>query len=187
MDVYVEELMPKAKDKKDYLFIALYVLLGIVATIFVIWFMGFMAFVVRNIFTQFVIGLGPLTIFFAWYGVYRLCNLRSIEYEYIITNNHIDIDRIASKKSRKHLISVDIRKATAMAMVDDTEVNHVLLNPPKDTKILNYSAGISSLTDYFIKTTDDDGDDIIVIFQPTQRMVEGLWQFNPSAVKKYNS
>ena len=55
----------------------------------------------------------------------------------------------------------------------------------KSVKVLDLSAKNPNLYTYFIDYTAD-GKRQIVLFQPTSKMVESLWKFNPRAVKKYN-
>ncbi len=180
MDIYIEELMPKNKDKNDRIFSASVILSGALITGFIIWFMIYMA-LVNNIATQFVISLGPLTIAGVWYGVYYIFNSKSVEYEYIVINNTLDIDKIMGKKSRKRLVSVDIKNATLMARVDETTFNGELF--PLKTKVYNYSPLNKNMDTYFIDCMAD-GERCVILFQPTQRMVEALWKFNPKAVKR---
>ena len=185
MDVYIEELMPKGKDRSDWQFLIGITVSGILVTGLIIWLMAFMVFVVRNTFTQIILTFGPLAIAAVWYGVYRLCNSRSVEYEYIVINNNLDIDKIMAKKTRKRLISVDIKNATLMAKLDDTEVNGYLTSLPSKVRIYNYSALNKNMESYFIDCVTE-GQRCIIIFQPTAKMVEALWKFNPKAVKKYS-
>ena len=49
----------------------------------------------------FSFSIGLVLIAFAWYGAYLLMSMQNIEYEYILTNSEIDIDKIMSKKARK--------------------------------------------------------------------------------------
>lgn len=185
MDVYIEELMPKQKDKNDWIILIGIIAAGVLLTGLIIWFMILMA-LKNNIATQFVLSLGPLAIAGVWYGVYSVCSLRSVEYEYTVINNSIDIDKIMAKKNRKRLISIDIKNATLMAKVDDTEANGVLFNPPSRVKIYDYSALDKRMDTYFVDCMAD-GERCIVLFQPTGKMVESLWKYNPKAVKRYNA
>ena len=52
--------------------------------------------------------LALIVIFLILYGVYKLYSIFSIEYEYIITNSSMDIDKITSKSSRKRVLSFDL-------------------------------------------------------------------------------
>lgn len=186
MDVYLEELMPKQKDKKDQIFLLGMIFAGIMCTGLIIWLMVFMAVSVNNIITQLILSIGPLMIAGTWYGVYWVCNSKSVEYEYTVINNILDIDKIMAKKTRKRLISVDIKNATVMAKTDDEEANSALVNHSQRIRIYDYSALNKNMDTYFIDCIAD-GERCIVLFQPTEKMVEGLWKFNPKAVKRYTA
>lgn len=43
-----------------------------------------------------------------FYGTFKLYSMLSIEYEYIITNSTMDIDKIIGKSSRKRVLSFDL-------------------------------------------------------------------------------
>lgn len=181
MDYYIEELMPKNKDKNDWMFIIGIILCGITVTALIACFFVYMVFSKNSIFTQFVITLSPLAIAGVWYGVYKICNSKSVEYEYTVINNHIDIDKILAKKIRKKLISIDIKNATAMAKVKELDFASL----PSRIKIYDYSALNKNLDTYYIDCMAD-GERCVVLFQPTSGMVEALWKFNPKAVKREN-
>lgn len=185
MDVYIEELIPKQKDKIDWIFYIGMIATGVLFTGLIIWVIMYMAFALDTIVTQFVLSLGPLAIAAVWFGIYKVCNSRSVEYEYTVVNNILDIDKIMAKKIRKRLVSIDIKNASLMAKVDDTESNGVLLNPPRRVRIYDYSPLNKNMDTYFVDCMAD-GERCIVLFQPTGKMVESLWKFNPKAVKRYN-
>ena len=48
-----------------------------------------------------------LLAFGALYGGYRLITNMNVEYEYIVTNGEMDIDKIIAKRSRKRLLTVN--------------------------------------------------------------------------------
>lgn len=43
-----------------------------------------------------------------FYGVFKLYSMLNIEYEYIVTNSTMDIDKIIAKSSRKRVVSFDL-------------------------------------------------------------------------------
>lgn len=65
-----------------------------------------------------------MLIAFAWYGAYLLMSMQNIEYEYILTNSEIDIDKIMSKKARKRIASFDFKEINICANINDNEHNH---------------------------------------------------------------
>lgn len=50
------------------------------------------------------------------YGTYFLISGMSIEYEYILTNGEIDVDKIIARRKRKRLITVDTRTFTEFGL-----------------------------------------------------------------------
>ena len=81
------------------------------------------------------------------------------------------------------MLELDIKDASIMACIDD-ELNNAVYKNLNGTKIHDYSAKSKNLNTYFIEYSADGGREI-VLFQPTSKMVDALWQFNPRAVKKY--
>lgn len=185
MDVFMEQLVPKKKDLKDKCLIALIV----IAAIFLTMVLGILTMSMgMSAQQQSPVGsmassLGLLLIAGVWYGAYHLINSRSVEFEYIVTNSEIDIDKIMSKKRRKRMASIDIKNASVMARIDDENNNSVYKNMPEGVKVLNFSAMSENSYTYFIDCTVEDKR-TIVLWQPTSRIVDSLWKFNPKAVKK---
>jgi hypothetical protein len=192
MDIFIEELVQKKKDAKDWLIIAWVIFGAIILSMILVWLMLAMRLSAMNAVEQGQqAGIGSMFssfgVFFiaaVWYAAYRIINTRSIEYEYIVTNSVIDIDKVMSKKRRKHLVSIDIHSATKMARIDDNDENSVFKNPPQGVKVLNYSAMSRNGYTYFIDCMADDKR-AIVLLQPSSKIVESLWKYNPRAVKKY--
>ena len=182
MDFYIEELVKKNKEAKDYILTALMVFGGIIFSI-VLFFALLLITPSFGAFSQIVGSLGLLLIAGIWYLVYLLNGSRSVEYEYIVINSSLDIDKITAKKRRKKMLEIDIKDASIMACIDD-ELNNAVYKNLNGTKIRDYSAKSKNLNTYFIEYSSDGGREI-VLFQPTSKMVDALWQFNPRAVKKY--
>lgn len=184
MDVFLEKLVKKRRDGKDYAILIALVLCGLAITLCLFLFLIYL-FTILAEFGQIAGGIGMLIIAAVWYGVYLIYNSRSIEYEYIVINSNLDIDKVMAKKRRKNVFSLDIKDAEIMACVDDEDNNYVFKNLDTGVKVLNLSADNPNMYTYFIDCTAE-GKREIVLFQPTSKMVEALWRFNPKAVKKYN-
>lgn len=93
MDIYVEQIIAIKKTGKNYLIYSAIILLTVIITI-----AGYL------FLTPLFVAIGALAAF----GAYRLCSLFNIEYEYIVTNTTMDIDKIIAKSSRKRMISFEI-------------------------------------------------------------------------------
>lgn len=184
MDVFIEELVKKRREGKDYAVLAVLILGGLIISAALMMAILYATLVFGEL-AQIAGSIGMLLIAAAWYAVYHIYNSSSVEYEYIVVNNNLDIDKIMAKKRRKNILELDIKDAAIMACVDDAENNSVYKNVDNSVKILDLSAKNPNLYTYFIDYSLD-GNRQIVLFQPTSKMVEALWRFNPKAVKKYN-
>ena len=183
MDVFIEELVRKNRDKNDLLkavglaFAALLLSLVLFNIMLILSssFRGFSG-VFGSLFMLLIAGV--------WFMAYKIYSSLSIEYEYIVINGSLDIDKIMAKKSRKRMTSIDIKNAELMASIDDNENNSSYKNRNSNVKVRDYSAGSEYLETYFIEY-NAEGQKQMILFQPTDRIVEALWKFNPKAVKKY--
>ncbi len=96
MDTFFEQIVPLGRDTKSVLkFIGIWVLALIlcVAIFFFLAFLGMIAFLLMA---------GVL------FGAYKLSAMLYVEYEYIVTNGTLDIDKIIAKSSRKRVASFEI-------------------------------------------------------------------------------
>lgn len=103
MDTFAEQLIYKYPSSKDnatkFLIYAVAIILALVTIMLTIptWFGGFGLVLAGGI---------------AWLGYY-LGTKQYIEYEYIITNGEIDIDKIVAKSKRTRLLTVKVSTFTA--------------------------------------------------------------------------
>ncbi len=190
-DIFLENLVPRKKDTKDKLIIGLTVFGGVIVTLLLFACMlGLSLAAVTSEQLQKIssmtFSIGLLLVAFAWYGVYLIINTRNVEYEYIVTNNELDIDKVMSKKGRKHLITIDMGNVSSMGRIDDDSCNGVYKNPPEGVKVLDYSANSKTSFTYFIDCTVEESRRI-VLCQLTNKMAEGLWRYNPRNIKRYNN
>lgn len=93
MDVFVEQIVAIKKTGKDF---AAYI--GIVLLSLTLMLIGYI------FLTSIFIAVAAAVIF----GAYKLFLRLNIEYEYIITNGTMDVDKIIAKSSRKRMISFDV-------------------------------------------------------------------------------
>lgn len=100
MDNISEQLIKINKTPKEYFMLGL------------IW---LAAFLLVFIFVLFGLGtaFGGLTILLSIgiiYGAFRLSKMLSIEYEYIVVNRDLDIDKITAQSSRKRMVSIKLHE-----------------------------------------------------------------------------
>lgn len=103
-DVFKEQMVKKIPSKNDTL-----KKIGIVVLTLILSLISFM----------FAQAFAPVLVLAFCYASYYLISLQSIEYEYILTNNELDIDVIYNKSKRKRVFSGDIKEVDIMAHVED--------------------------------------------------------------------
>lgn len=186
MDVYMEELVKKRKEKPDYIKTALLIFGGLIATVVIVIGMLILSVLFQNMIIQLFSSLFPVFLLGLWYLIYRLNNKLSVEYEYTLINSSFDIDKIMSKKSRKRVASIDIKDASLIACIDDNENNYAYKNPKNGVNIINCS-GMDEMRDTYFIECMISGQKSLVLIQPTSKMIEAFFRFNPKTVKIYNS
>lgn len=107
-------------------------------------------------------------------GIYLTGNM-NVEYEYIITNNEMDIDKIIGKRKRKRMITVDISSAEDFAPYpSDTDVD-------ADATV-HASSGVEQDAYYLVVNHSSYGK-VKVIFNPNERIREAITNELPSALR----
>lgn len=109
MDIFCEHLVKRKKNKVDYILETILILVAI--------YISFIVFAMMSFFKSFTL----LVIAVIWYGVVYLIRRKNIEYEYTLTNNILDIDRIFAKKTRKRITCIDVAKVDYIRPVENSD------------------------------------------------------------------
>ncbi len=172
MDIFVEQIVKKPVAGKD---LALKILIGagtaVLAAACIFVFLFIIPFA----------GLGLLILFGICYGGYVLLTNLDCEYEYIVTNGDIDVDKIIAKRKRVRLITAKAPAFEAFGEYTDsvppaaegaTVVNAVGLNESEaDTKT------------YYADFKHAAAGEVRLIFTPEQKVVEAIMPFLPATVR----
>ena len=153
MDRFSEQLIERAADKKT-MFLKGVVIAGAIAIIALL---GYI-----TVLFQFTTALFCLvaTAGAIWLAVYIMQGL-NVEYEYIVTNDDLDIDKISGKRKRKRLISVDLKSVDDFGpYLNETELN------PDVTVLAEDGTGIDMW--YVFIETESTGK-VAIIFNPDER------------------
>ncbi len=171
-DVFIEYLIKRKKDKKDFLIIVLLIILAFI--------LSFGFFFVGAMLIPDFMGIWTLLFAVVWYFAYIFITQRNVEFEYILTNSEFDIDKIAAKKKRTRLASFDFKKAEIVANINDNNHNSAL----KDTsaKILDYTSNTDDKSNVYFVIVMIEGERQVILFEPTSRMLENIYKFNPRNV-----
>ena len=165
MDVFIEKIVARKKNSSD-------VLISILAVIGVF----VLTFIALNI--PLLNSLGLFIFVGLCYAAYRVISGRNIEYEYIVTNGDLDIDRIVSRRSRKRIFSANCKDFDIVAKVKSSHFT------PQIEQIKHRIEAVSSLDEedvYFI-TLNYKGDKTVVFFQPNEKMLNNFKTFIPRKI-----
>lgn len=167
MDTFLEKIVTRKKTAVDGLITA-----GIVfATLVVI-------FILMNIKVIAQLGIGIFLAAGLIYLAYRLVTGRNVEFEYVVTNGDLDIDKIISRRKRKRIFSASCKEFDIVARVSTGDFASAMQNAK--TKI-DASSTPNSPDAYYV-TLNYKGERTIVIFEPDDRMLNNFKTFIPRKV-----
>lgn len=169
-DVFKEYLIKQKKSPKDLL-----AQTGLVAGALII---SIILFVVGGNF------LGPILIVGVIFGTGFLFNKFSREYEYILTNNEVDIDVVYNRTSRKRIITIDMRKINIMASIKDDRYSSELNKP--GMKLINASDNSNDENTYAIIAETEKFGLCKILMSPNDALLDALFKQAPNKVFKKN-
>ena len=169
MDTYIEWMVKRKIDTPvrilRFLIMTVAVLIGLVL-LFLSFFISFLVF--------FGIVFFGLCI---WGGI--VINRRfNVEYEYILTNFDLDIDRIIAQKKRKRLLSVNLRTFQQFGPCDDAHMDQIARMG--ENKRIDVSAHDERMTYYFVCMEKKYGR-VLVFFTPNERIIHTVKAAAPQA------
>lgn len=167
-EVFKEYLIKQKKSPKDMMMQVGLVVGAIVLSV--------IAFIVGGDF------IGPLVIVGIVFGTGFLFNKFSREYEYILTNNELDIDVIFNRSSRKRIMTINMKKIDLMASIKDdrytAELNKAGL------KVINASENTNDADTYAIITQSEKYGTCKILITPNNVILDHLYKQAPNKVFK---
>ena len=154
-DYFTEYLVKRKKNIADIAIMLLSAVAGVCITLF-LFFSGLLfAGIIGQVLTVGVVAL--------WWGVYFIITSRNIEFEYIVTNGELDIDKVIGRRKRKHIITVNSKEIEIITPASEYTGNaHA---------VIDASSKNSADTDYVLITLKD-GKRTKIIFNPSEKMLK---------------
>ncbi len=160
MDTFVEQLITIKKNAKTYL---AYFGITIVALMFMsiaLWILGNIAIIV---------------VFLVGYGAFKLYSMLNIEYEYIITNSTMDIDKIIAKSSRKRVASLDLNSVQKI----EKYTGALPVNIKNDCF---FACNKTDENAYILYYKQEGKPQKAFVFAPNDKMIVGMKKFLPKHI-----
>lgn len=170
MDSYIEQLVKHKKDIKDFL-----VSLAMILSIFGILALGLVfGYIINAYLISVSVFLAVFDIYFCWYVITG----RNVEYEYIVTNNNLQIDKVMAKRRRKPMLSIDIKKIEGFDKVSENR-----LSDKRCDKVLYFGTNNDDPEQYrFIVLTKKHGR-VMVVFAPNKKVLDAIKKYLKPEVK----
>ena len=162
MDTFFEQIVAIKKTGKTVL------------TVILIW-LGALVLSGLTFFIPFIRNFALLAILGIGYGAFKLSSTFNIEYEYIITNGIMDVDKIINKSSRKRVLSFDLTGATRLEKYNPALLNNI--NP----KSVNFICNETDPNAYFM-VIDGDKESSYIVFAPDERLQSAIVKYVPKFV-----
>ena len=162
MDTFFEQLVAIRKDAKTS---ALY---------FLIWFSAF--FLIVLLFTILFSGLSFFAAVGLLYAAYWLSSKLNLEYEYIITNGSMDIDKIINKNSRKRILSFELANVIRLEKYNPSFINGI------EKKTIIYACNADGDNVYFMGVNNKDKGAVYLVFSPDDRIKSAILKFAPKFI-----
>lgn len=114
------------------------------------------------------------------YAVHYILGFFNVEYEYIVTNDTMDIDKVTAKRKRKRLLTVNFRNIEILAPINGAhkkEFESMAFQSKIDASINKNEKD----TDFLICHSDKRGT-VKLIFSPDERIIKAAKTFSPRKV-----
>jgi hypothetical protein len=124
----------------------------------------------------FFVFLGEISFWFicgTWYGAWWLITRTNIEFEYILTSTVLDIDKIMAKRSRKRILSIDLKEISSFAPIGGNVLENI--------KIIDATPNGAENGVYAVDF-DKDGTRMRLLFAPNKKMLTEIKKASPSLV-----
>lgn len=164
-DTFMEYLVTKRLTTKDALLKVFIVLAGLFIAM-----LCFMFSPLLGMFSMF----GYLAAFGVLYGAYRLFTMLNVEFEYVLTNGDMDVDKIINRSSRKRLLSVKCSSFETFGKYK--AVDHQ--NKNYQTRIFVCSSPEDENVWYATFSHSKFGNSLLV-FNANEKMLEAMRNFIP--------
>lgn len=164
MDTFFEQIIKINKSSKS--------LAGVLG----IWFLALVLSFAVFLFSGYLGAFFVLIIAGIIYGAYKLSSLFNIEYEYIITNGSMDVDKIVNKSSRKRVLSFELPNVTRLEKYTPNILNSV------NIKEVVFACNQNDDNAYLMVAEKEGGKASYLVFSPNDKIKSAIIKFVPKFI-----
>ncbi len=175
MDTFVEIMVKKKKTMKDFL-----LMMGCSLLSGILFFIMF--FIVMPAFSAFA-SIIFLAIAGIVYGAYKLIKSFNVEFEYVLTNDEIDVDKIIDRKRRKRLTVVKLRTLDGFGLCRDSRVLRGYMNDSNIKKV--YACTDKDDEGVYYALYPEKEGKTLLLFNPNDKILDAVKKFNPFKIREF--
>lgn len=164
MDTFSEQLVTRSTTKADTIKKVMISVGAILIATLLMWLS-----IVFGIYSLIILVFGVLG-----GGVYLVGNM-DVEYEYIITNNEMDIDKIIGRRKRKRMITLDLQSAEDFG-------TYPAANEISVDATVHATTGLEKNAHYLLVNHGSYGK-VMLIFNPNEKTREAIMQEVPNPLR----
>lgn len=164
MDTFFEQITAVKKSGKD------------IAAITGIWLLAFIICFLLVLFMGYLGSFSFLLIAGALFGAFKLRCRFNVEYEYIVTNGTMDIDKIINKSSRKRVLSFELATVSRLE-----KFNQGLLSSVNSKEIVT-ACNLNDPEAYLMVSSTEGKGTSYLIFAPDERVRGAIVKFVPKFI-----
>lgn len=164
MDTFFEQITAVKKSGKD------------IAAITGIWLLAFIICFLLVLFMGYLGSFSLLLIAGALFGAFKLSFRFNVEYEYIVTNGTMDIDKIINKSSRKRVLSFELATVSRLE-----KFNQGLLSSVNSKEIVT-ACNLNDPEAYLMVSSTEGKGTSYLIFAPDERVRGAIVKFVPKFI-----
>jgi hypothetical protein len=110
------------------------------------------------------------------YGAFKLSGRLNVEYEYIVTNTTLDVDKITNKSTRLRMLSVELPTASRVEKYNPALLNNI------DLKKLVFACDQDSQDAYLLVCEKEGKGAQYLVFTPNEKMQSAIVKTMPKFV-----
>ncbi|MDR1668901.1 MAG: DUF6106 family protein [Oscillospiraceae bacterium] len=129
-----------------------------------------------------LLSLTPLTLVGSGWGLIILFRRLNLEYEYIVTNGEMDVDKIMGRNLRKRLLTVDCRTFDILAPYKEEYRNEY--SSQTIANRIDVSSHPEAPGRWFAIFNAKDGLRTLLVFEPSERMLDAFKIFIRGKIKQ---
>lgn len=164
MDTFFEQIISIKKDGKT------------IARLVGLWLAAFLLCFGLFLFSGYIGSFFILLIAGILYGAFKLSGFLNIEYEYIITNGTIDIDKIINKSNRKRILSFELSGVSRLEKYTPNCLNNI------NAKEVVFACNATDSNAYLMVAEKEGAKASYLVFSPNEKIKTAIVKFVPKFI-----